>query len=329
MAVEVLSVSEDLAGRTSQLGEDGVRTGQRVYSVALDLSAATAAEVAAAEAYVEDALPVARWQRHPAYPAMTARTVKLDPAGSPEAWAATVGYSSAALAARSGTDPTATAGGAAGAGGGQTPSAGSDQGTKAGLRPPDVSMKFRSTTRVVTENKDTGGRVLNAAGDPFDPPPVADKDELLLAVKLCRPAAWLTLNWLGFHNTINDFTFRLLGIDWPTHTLRCRITDVQSVWDQEQVPGVTPAVVSQTLCWQVSLELLYDPNSWAYQLLDCGRRARPAAGAEPQVVVDRSGSPLPDPVLLNADGTRAAAGAAPRYVTGRRYEQRSFTTLLS
>ena len=139
MALTLKDAREQLDGRTMTLAEDGTRTGQRVYHVTWDISAATLLERQTLDAASEAALPVAQYAPHPAYPAAIARTVTTSPLAK-DAYKCVIGYSSAPFKALG----DGTGGAASGTGGGPASPAGSgNSSTAAEARPPEIRIATR------------------------------------------------------------------------------------------------------------------------------------------------------------------------------------------
>jgi hypothetical protein len=332
--VSVTAVAtEDLDARTTTYEEGGTRAGSRRWTVALDLAAATADERAAAEAFAEAAVPVPLYSRHPAFPAMIARTAAVARVGL-DSYTVTVGYSSRPFAARSdGTGGTGGVTGGAGIGGGGTaPNAGADGSQAAPLRPPEVYYFTSDAERVVETDSETAAEVRNAAGDRFDPPVMADWATLGIRLKFWRPASWFSPAVFGYLNQRNSAAVTIAGQTWSTKTLRVKKIDPKPVWDQVQVAAGPPPVTNLSLVYEVTVELLYDPDLHNQKTLNAGRRKKVTVGGAPrlQPILGPDGAIVQEPVPLKADGTdQIAPGASPNYVTVHRYGAMNIAALWS
>ena len=317
------TVSEDLQSRTVELQDGGGRTGKRRFTVVLDMAALTGPELAAVEYYVESALPVSRYDRHPAWPVMIARTVSVQRTGH-DSWECVVGYSSAPFPARGdGGDGTGTSA----PGSSPTPSTGLDNSAKATSRPPEVAFARRELTKILEADVISSAAVKNTVGDKFDPPVEVVRSRLVLKLKYWKPASWWNVGKANFFDSINLNPVNIAGVTWPARTLRVTNFDPKPVWEQEDIPGVgPPAVQSLTLVYEVSLDLEYDPDEWVIRVLNTGKRK--LVSGSPEIIRGSDGAPVQDSVALTAAGAPVAPAGSFHYLTFNGYVRLDFAGLL-
>ena len=310
------TVTELMDGRTSELADDGTRTAKRQFRITLDLTSATPTEKAGAEAFAEAALPVARYASHPAWPVALARTVGLTRGKNHTDWLAEVGYSSALFAANSDGS-----GGAAGTGGnGTSPGTANDKTTPADQRPPEVRAKRAEYQEVLEKDADTGDDVVNAAGDPFDPPIMTTRSRMQLEVKVFRAAAGFNFGTkAALWDHINSDVITLFGMTFPVKTLRVVDIGTGTVWDTGDA--------GLSLFFELNYLLEYKADTWVRQVLNQGKREYLGDGGEPQIITDDSGQPVSDPVPLHPTGRRLEHGEDLDYIAVNEYPSASLAGL--
>lgn len=317
------TVTEDFESRTVELQDGGVRTGKRRFTVVLDMAALTGPELAAVEYHVESSLPVSRYDRHPAWPVMIARTVSVQRTGH-DSWECVVGYSSAPFPARGdGGDGTGTSA----PGSSPTPSTELDNSAKATARPPEFSFGRVQYQKVLETDVITAAEVKNTVGDKYDPPIETPRSRLLIRLKYWKPQSWFSVSKANYFDAINLNPVNLLGVTWPARTLRVVNFDPKPVWEQADIPGVgPPAVQSLTLVWEVSLDLEYDPDEHVYRALNAGKRQLVSGVARP--IIGPDGAPVQEAVALTNAGVPVAPGGSFVYKSWNQYVRLDFAGLL-
>lgn len=334
MAITVTSVTEDMDARKGGRDDSGNRTYTRSWTVQLDVSQATAAELDAIEWEVETALPVVLYQRHPAWPGAIARTLEVIRLGEHGLWRATVGYNSAPFPARGDGGASDPAGPMENSS--ETPSTNNDNSQKATLRPPEISFTRKEYTKVLSSEVGTGTFILNTAGDPYDPPLEVERSRMVVNLKFWREPSWFSLSYFGFWDTINSANYVLFGQTFPAKTLRVTNIDIKTIWDQGEVNIATPPappnnVQTLKLIYEVNVQLEWNPDSWVKKVLNAGKRQKKTINGVVKAVAiaDDHGQPISDPVPLDANGVPVAPGGTLIYQTWEAYQQMSFATLLS
>ncbi len=324
MAITVTSVTELWDARTSELGEDGTRTATRAFLVKLNTAAPGAGELDAIEAIVESSLPVALYGAHPAYGWCLARGFKVTREGlAHDTWKGVVSYSSAPFpAGGDGTgDPASPTGG-----GSSSPSASNNRDTPADDRPPEVRIRRKEYKKLLEKDATTGNPVVNAAGDPFDPPVEVERSRIQYELTFYR--APVSFDWAArssFWDRINDAPVELMGISHATHTLKVQDLSHEGIWDK----GAGGALA---FFWKITAVLEYKPDTWKVKLLNAGRREKTGSmgtGFKVTNITDATGATVTDPVPLNGSGERLAVGAPYVYLEFDGYEDADFTSLFA
>lgn len=314
----VTSVKERWQGRKATTDEQGVRTLKRQWYVTTDADAV--AEPAVIDGVIAADASAALYAPHPAWGWAVCRKLEATPNGGPRVWLVDAEYSSGSFKA---------SGDGSGTGGNTTsPSPEQSNSTPANQRPPTIKIGGRDVTKVLEKDAITGDRVLNTVGDPFDPLPEVQRTYDAITITFFRlPAA---LNWTTrrlFRDSINNAAYTVLGATYAANTLRCAAYDLDAVWETGET--------GMQLFFQLTVQLLHDPDGWQPKILNTGRRllhpAAPPVLAEPVLVqiVDSAGQPVADPVPLDEDGTPVAPGGTYHYVEPAGYVPRNWTTLLA
>lgn len=310
--------SEDYEVRGFKVGEDGTWTANRRWTLKFDLTDATPDEIAGLEFYVEAAVPVARYDSHPANGAAFARTLDVTRTGL-DSFKAEVGYSSARLA--SGTSTAGLTGTDA-----SKPSEKHDQSTPADQRFPQIHYTRKERRKPLEKDAANGLAVKNTAGDPFDPPIEVDRSKYVINITWWKPFDDFTLSsWLAFQDKLNDATVTILGINYPQKTLRVILAEPKLVWDTADAGGGRKTV---SLFWELHAQLEYDPDTHAIPVLNQGKRYLPSGTGPPRNVSDGKGSDSHDPVLLASNGDKLASGGTPVYLTWNGYVTATFSSFL-
>jgi hypothetical protein len=322
MAIEAIGPRyQDRKGTTN---EDGTRTLVRAWNVTTTSDADGEPQVIdgviAADASAE------LYAAHPNWAWATCRGHEATPNGGPRVWIVKATYSTSQFKA-SGDGSGEGSNGAA-------PNPAQSMDAQADARPPNIKVARKEVTKVLEKDADTGDRVVNTVGDPFDPLPEVFRSHHVITWTFCRkPSA---LNWsarAAFMDSVNLAAFVILGKTYPARTLRCTAYDVGSVWDKGEA--------GQEFFFELTVTAEYDPDTWDVKILNRGRR-RWIAGSEGdpanppryEYIRDHTGQVVQEPVPLTEAGDVVPAvepGEDPayHYVEPKGYVPRSWATILA
>lgn len=196
------------------------------------------------------------------------------------------------------------------------------------LRPAVISRSFSSFQKVIekgeclTDGSTDFGRdvpIYNSARMPFVPPPMIDDDRYTLTITK-NFASFDDSFWRPYHNSINSNSF--LGAD--AHTLKLRIASVPP----KKFESVNDVNVG---FFEVTVELMYRPETWHYIPLDSGyykiKNAAAAASTDWEEIKNSDGQPYNTPPLLDGTGQPLVAGEDPIFLKYRVYEEKNFSLL--
>lgn len=315
----VTSVTQDWKGRGATADENAVRTLKRRWKVTTDSNDTGEPEVI--DGVVAEFPSAALYQPHPHWPWAVCRKLSAEPHEGPRVWLVNAEYSSAPFKASG--DGSGTGGGP---GGNPTaPNPAQSNETPANQRPPTIKIGGRDITKVLEKDAETGDRVLNPVGDPFDPlPEVTRTPEVITVTFFVLPA---DLNWATrrlYRDSINDTEITLLGATYEVWTLRCAGYDVDGVWETGEE--------GMEFFFQLTVTLQHDPDGWWPKILATGRRQKvtlPLVGDVLVAIVDHAGQPVADPVPLTAAGVPVAPGGTYHYVEPSGYVARDWTNILA
>lgn len=159
--------------------------------------------------------------------------------------------------------------------------------------------------------------ILNSAGLPFDPPPMAEVSRPVVSVTWNTATCNLEL-LEQIDNTVNDAEF----LGRPARTLKARIADMSSAFENDQA------------FWTITVSLAYKRDTWDLKFLDCGYHEKVTESiiGVPTTfwrkIKDPYGNEPTEPVPLNGFGRKLAPGDTPIYKEYRYYPERDFATLL-
>ena len=150
-----------------------------------------------------------------------------------------------------------------------------------------------------------GNAILNAAGEPFDPPIQEDFYDSVLSITF-NSGSFDEAAWRAARGNLNADEF--LGGAPGT----CKILDGNAT--QQRNGAIT--------YWRVAVEVAYREDNWKRRVLNQGFRyaATDDSGTilkyedgsvKYTIACDKAKHPLTKPILLAADGTRLAEGADP------------------
>lgn len=318
-------VAPDWKARGATTNRDGVRTLTRGWWARTSSDAVGEPEVI--DAVIAFDASAGLFQPHPDWVWAVCTKLQAKPGKSAKLWYVTAEYS---------TEPFAASGDGSGTGSnGTAPNPAQSKDAQADSRPPNIKVARKEVQKVLEKDVDTGKRVTNTVGDPFDPLPEVFRSHHLITATFCRlPSA---LNWstrAAFMDTINDAAFVILGKSYPARTLRCTDYAVGSVWDK--------GAAGMTFFFELTVQLEYDPDGWQPKILNRGRRQWIAGSVgEPdlnppryEVIRDHAGQPVADPVPLTEAGApvpAVAPGTVPayHYVEPKGYKEASWATILA
>jgi len=179
-------------------------------------------------------------------------------------------------------------------------------------QPAVISYDFVQSTEPVEQDAD-GNALLNSADEPFDPPPSDEVYDLVMAVEV-NWGSFDALQAAQYINAINSDVF-FYGIFSPA-TVRCT-----------RFSG-TPDRVANLEYYKVSLEFAARADGWKRRLLDQGYRIKTGTDDDGnttyQQLKDEDGNLLTQPVLLDGNGERLAAGQPPVYLESNKYKSQPF-----
>lgn len=304
---------EQYDSRELSTDEAGNLVGQREWKVNYnDLSGATNADMDTIESHIYSTIGVNRFDSFPGAPLCLAQSARVYNDGAKHLWRARYGYSSRFdNSAGAGSANTATLGTDGFELPGSPTPAGFDKGTEAEARPFQVKCITRKYTAVLEHDAQTGARVENAAGDPFDPPATVEKSRLGYQITFFRYLA--NLRWAGannrpdFRDHVNDAEFKIFGRPHPIGTLLVSDVQMSLIWDKGAGGLLVPV-------FQIDVELLEKPDLWQAHLLNAGRRENPGGGGIPlKPITDFSGQPVADPHPLTTGGYKLLPGGTLNY----------------
>jgi hypothetical protein len=138
--------------------------------------------------------------------------------------------------------------------------------------------------------------VENSVGDAFDPVPVRDQHNTRIVIAR-NTTTWNENTAAQLRGTLNSGAVTIAGVSYPAR--RCRLIR----WSAQQATWTNDSGSAQTY-YEQSLEIEATPDGLTHdiEILNRGYRARPEGGAEPVRVTDADGNPVPEPVLLDANG---------------------------
>jgi hypothetical protein len=314
----VIDIIEQWQGRGATTDEKGVRTLKRQWVVTTDSDLTWEPTVIDAVIAVDPS--AALYASHPAWPWALCREITADPNGGPRVWTVQASYSTAPFEAKGDGSGNAGSGTPEDPGNPTSPSASVSNDTPADLRPPTLSITRKEVTKVLEKDVETGDRVLNNVGDPFDPLPEVFRSHHLITWKFFRAPADLSWGVRGkWLDSINDDDVVVVGRTYPPHSLRCVDYSITSVWET--------GALGLSYFWEVTVQAEYDPDLWDVEILNTGRRKRIAGSVgdpdnPPRLVaiVDEHGQPVADPVPLGAGGEPLGPDDDPVYVTVAGYK---------
>ena len=174
----------------------------------------------------------------------------------------------------------------------------------------------RADESVPIDHDVNGDPIANSIGDVLDPPPMdIERRQTLVIEWLVDRADWLTVyaEFRDYENKINNAEYKGAA-KWG---LLCTGIDIQ---ETTLPPKASSATGNKW--FRLAARLEYRPGKtlfgtfyagWEHTVLNRGRRARyflegTSGPTEIRVVVDSRGYPVPDPVLLKADGHELISG---------------------
>lgn len=321
MSISVIGYSEVPSARSISLDASGYRTLTRSWIARLDVSAAVDADWTLLDKFVEVNTPVTWYEAHPARPAARANQFKASPInGDMSEWLCQVTYSSDLKRLQ-----RALGDGQGGSTGSATPATSQDAQTDAASRPPKIEIVRVQYEKIVEVDAISGVRITNTAGDPFDPPLTVEASRMAFKINFIRTAAWSTnfVTYFNYNDKVNAAAFSLGGSSFPAKTLRCVIENINPTWEVQTVSSVQQL----SFHWDITIHLEYEPATWQRKILSTGKRE--IVSGKYRNITGADGSQVTEPVALKFDGTKAAAGDGPIYVTNDTYNTISFTSLLA
>jgi hypothetical protein len=318
-----IEVRERWEGRLVTTDERGVKTFKRQWSV--DGQGQTVHEPDAIDSVVAHDATAALYAPHPRYPWAVCRGHTGRPHGGPAVWLVDASYSNAPFAAAGGGSLAVGGPGQVGRGGADLSSLVRQSAqTRADQRPPTISVSRTDVTEPLEFDAVTGARVVNTAGDPFDPVPEVFRSRHVITWKFFRRPE--DLDWQNrgvFLDSTNNDWFNVLGRDYPAHSLRCADYSLDTVWETGSA--------GLALFFALTVQAEYNPAGWKpLRVLNTGRREKDDnPPTKVTAIVDGHGQPVADPVPLTAFGFAAGPNDPLYYVEVNGYVPRDWTHLLA
>jgi len=337
MPLPTPSVNEQYDRRASEVNADGSITATRVFRVEYPeaFDACTNAEKDEVDTHVLASVSIARWSAYPGKPAVLAQTAGVSNGGSQRIWFATYGYSDKfdGVTADGGAAAAQVNGAADGlevaSSGAASGPAGGDMTVNAESRPMTIRTIKRTVQEPLEYDQDTGYRITNTAGDPFDPPPMVEKT--LGGYEVVWYVTAADLRWAtpgspppygrpDYEDTLNDAVFKIFGREHAIGSLRVAKVEVSQVWDKGGSGTIEPI-------HELRAELLHKPGGWKRNILNAGLREKNSSAEPLRPILDSAGQPVSEPYPLNSSGAKLAAGAALVYVTAWEYPKKNLIEL--
>lgn len=173
--------------------------------------------------------------------------------------------------------------------------------------PAEISWGDVASVEPIDQDAD-GNAILNAAHEPFDPPPAMDIKDTLLRIKR-NEAAFDPDTKLTFDDTTNQHVF------WGGKPGRARMA----------IPAADKVNASPSY-WKVLYEITFrmrtpvgvtDEKAWYRRILNQGYRYLDGDGVSHPILED--GQPISQPKLLAADGSILASDADPVWLEFKKY----------
>jgi len=183
------------------------------------------------------------------------------------------------------------------------------------LDPVQKAWGFNVFSRVPKEDKD-GTKILNTAGDRFDPSPEIEDYRLTLAI-IRNEASFNGVTAESFIGTVNDASITLVGSTFAAR--KARMTQYSGVFRTRN--GVD--------FWEVTYGIIFNDDTWDLDILNYG--VRETTGTAPNTykitVRDSEGREVGIPWPLDADGVAQDPDAAPLYQTFKVFAESNFSAL--
>jgi len=186
--------------------------------------------------------------------------------------------------------------------------------------PPRISWGFATSNEAI--DKDSQGNVItNSSGESPDPPITDEIDDLIMRI---------AVNWESFdHLLAADYKGAVnsdIFYDFPVGTCKIKVFD----GDETRIAGLT--------FWSVTIEIQirYDSENdllsgWKKRFLDEGFRVKSGTdddgATDYEILKDKDGNPLSQPVLLDGEGAKLVEGNDPVFLEFETYKLRPFAAL--
>lgn len=186
--------------------------------------------------------------------------------------------------------------------------------------PPQVRFGFVTEEKIFTQDAD-GNAILNAAGDPFNPPVKLPVSYPTLTITRNEPTFDAAIACLYKDATNADPIF---GVDhgWA------KLNNIQGerVWGSEytNIDGSKGRYY-----YKVSYELAFNPDGWKTKVLNAGLRelVDDGAGGFKLQAIRVNGQPVTEPYPLDANGKRLPQGADPVWIEIPNFKEIPFQPL--
>ena len=169
--------------------------------------------------------------------------------------------------------------------------------------------------RVFYKDRD-GEAILNAAGDPFDPP--VEGDDSRLTVNIQANLANIPVWWASYRDAVNSAAIVIDG--YPVDAGNAKIKRM-SLGDAQERSGIAFRLLT------VAIQIDED-NGWALEILNQGLRCVDPDDSDKRIKCrDEDGDEVVAPVQLDADGEQieTPTPATATYIEADIYNEKDFT----
>lgn len=165
---------------------------------------------------------------------------------------------------------------------------------------------------LVTEDKD-GVPIVNSAGQEFtEPPEEEDYHMILVAEKNFATLAEIIALNQTYARGVNTDTF------YGATARKCLCMPIKCSPPKEE---------NDVTFYTATFQIKISDKQWDLKIVDQGYMHKKGTGDELYRALDEDGEPTAEPVLLDTDGTRLAAGTVGQFLTFRRRREVAFSGL--
>lgn len=182
------------------------------------------------------------------------------------------------------------------------------------FRPWQISLSTIKTTKLLTEDVNTGAKVVNSVGIPFDPvPEVPDYHPVITITAYKSIFADSYANMLNYVNKVNSAVW----YGFPAGVLLCTDYNLQSQYEQNQ------------WWWQKTVTLEVKAEGWnPLEILNASTVWQESGSKPLQPILDASGNPVTQPVPISLAGVPLNAEDDLVFLEFDAYEEVNFVNLI-